>query len=408
MGTWPFSDDSLRAMYAGGRADATARRFARLWAAAFGLGLMPKRWVTLEIPGRRSGRIARFPLGMADFDGQWYLVPMLGEHCNWVQNVRAAGGRATLRHRRAIKCRLIEVPLDGRAPIIKRYLDQVPGARPHIPVGRHAPLADFEAISARYPVFRVVASRNPGGASSSSTQQPLPDQGRCEMTDETGPEVPARRVPSTSSRKHSWWRWILASIATLVVLVMLAAGIFIKLQSAPPPLALPKSAVSVPVGPVDGTWDVAPGSLAGFRVRESALGMSNATVGRTNGVTGAVVVSGDRVTSGAFRIGLATMKVGGKAQPQFAKSLDTGAYPTATFTLARPVTLSSAFTSGATITAWVTGRLALHGTSRLVTFMISGRRDGPALQVAGTIPVTFSEWGIRGPKTCVPQLRLGS
>ena len=63
------------------------------------------------------------------------------------------------------------------------------------------------------------------------------------------------------------------------------------------------------------------------------------------------------------------------------------------------MTLSSAFASGATVTAWVTGRLAMHGTSRLVTFMISGRRDGPALQVAGTIPVTFSEWGIKGPKS---------
>ncbi len=38
MGTWPFSDDSLRAMYAGGRADATARRFARLWRRRSGWG----------------------------------------------------------------------------------------------------------------------------------------------------------------------------------------------------------------------------------------------------------------------------------------------------------------------------------------------------------------------------------
>ena len=29
-------------------------------------------------------------------DGHWYLVPMLGERCNWVQNVRAANGRRRL------------------------------------------------------------------------------------------------------------------------------------------------------------------------------------------------------------------------------------------------------------------------------------------------------------------------
>jgi hypothetical protein len=35
--------------------------------------------------------------------------------------------------------------------------------------------------------------------------------------------------------------------------------------------------------------------------------------------------------------------------------------------------------------------------SRQVTFTVSGRRDGSALQVAGSIPVTFSAWNIRGP-----------
>jgi hypothetical protein len=166
--SWPYGDDRLRAMYRGGRADATARRFSRLWAAVFGLGLMPRRWVTLEVPGRRSGRVTRFPLGMADLDGQRYLVPMLGERCNWVQNVRAAGGRATLRRRRAVACRLAELPVSERAPILKRYLQQVPGARPHIPVGRHAPVADFEAIAPRYPVFRVTPlelHRGAGGTS---------------------------------------------------------------------------------------------------------------------------------------------------------------------------------------------------------------------------------------------------
>jgi len=160
MASWPFSDDRLRAMYAGGRADATARRFARIWAAAFSLGLMPRRWVTLEVAGRRTGRITRFPLGMADWQGRWYLVPMLGGQCNWVRNVRAAGGRATVRRRRAVRCHLIEVPVSERAPIIQRYLDKVPGARPHIPVDRRAPLADFEAIASRYPVF-LVTGREP-------------------------------------------------------------------------------------------------------------------------------------------------------------------------------------------------------------------------------------------------------
>ena len=148
-------DERLRAMYVGGRGNATARRYARCWNTAFGLGLLPRRWVTLEVRGRRTGRVTRFPLGMADVGGQWYLVSMLGE-CNWVQNVRAAGGRATLRRRRGHLVGLIEIPVNERAPVIRRYVDKVPGGRPHIPVDRHEPVGAFEAIASNYPVFRVV------------------------------------------------------------------------------------------------------------------------------------------------------------------------------------------------------------------------------------------------------------
>jgi polyisoprenoid-binding protein YceI len=372
------SDDRLRAMYPGGRADATARRLARLWAAVFPLGLMPKRWVTLEVAGRRSGRLTRFPLGMADVGGEWYLVPMLGERCNWVQNVRAADGRAVLRRRGATECQLAEVPVSERAPIIKRYLARVPGARPHVPVDRRAPVADFEAIAARYPVFRVVPA-----------PESAPRSGRARSSRPTG----------RAGRRHHWWRWALAGLAALAVLVVLAAGLFIKLQPSPAPLALPTAAASAPAGPLDGTWAAAAGSVAGFRVRESAFGMSNDTVGRTSSVTGTIVISGDRVTSGAFRIGLTSMKAGGKAQPQFAASLGTSKDPIATVTLTRPVTLNAAFASGATITERVTARLAMHGISRPVAVTVSGRRDGSSLQVAGSIPVAFSRWDIRGPQS---------
>lgn len=152
MSIW---DDRLRAAYPQGRASTGARALSRLWAIWFDLGLMPRRWVTLEVVGRRSGRVTRFPLGMADWQGQWYLVPMLGGECNWVQNVRAAGGKATIRRRHSVACQLVEVPEGERAPIIKRYLEKVPGGRPHIPVDRNSPLAEFEAVASRYPVFRV-------------------------------------------------------------------------------------------------------------------------------------------------------------------------------------------------------------------------------------------------------------
>ena len=147
--------DRLRAMYVGGRGNATARRYARFCNLVLRLGLLPRRWVTLEVRGRRTGTVTRFPLGMADVEGQWYIVSMLGA-CNWVRNVRVAGGLATLRRRRARAVRLVEVQVEERAPVIRRYVERVPGGRPHIPVDRHEPVEAFETIASNYPVFRVV------------------------------------------------------------------------------------------------------------------------------------------------------------------------------------------------------------------------------------------------------------
>ena len=158
-----FSDDRIRRMYASGRGDATARRMARFWARAHTMGVMPKRWVTLEVPGHLSGEPRRFPLGMADVDGRWYLVSMLGE-CAWVRNVRAADGRVILHRRDARECTLQEVPVEDRGPILRRYVDKVPGGRPHIPIARGAPVEDFQEVATHYPVFVVTenADDRPG------------------------------------------------------------------------------------------------------------------------------------------------------------------------------------------------------------------------------------------------------
>jgi hypothetical protein len=176
MTKWRLSDDNLRAMYLGGRGNATARRFARFWALLFALGLAPKRWIALEVVGRQSGRIVRFPLGMADWDGRWFLVSMLGDRCNWVRNVRAADGRAVIRHGRARPVRLVEVPVPEQAPILKRYLQKVPGGRPHLPIEATAPISEFETLAGRYPVFEVQPRRS--SLSYDPSVSPVPSQER--------------------------------------------------------------------------------------------------------------------------------------------------------------------------------------------------------------------------------------
>ncbi|MBA3616495.1 MAG: nitroreductase family deazaflavin-dependent oxidoreductase [Rubrobacteraceae bacterium] len=113
--------------------------------------------VTLEVPGRRSGRIVSLPLVVADVDGERYLVSMLGEGANWVRNVEAAGGEVALRHGRREEVHLEEVVApDMRASVLKAYLQRTSNAGAHVPIDKDAPLAEFERVAPRFPVFRIV------------------------------------------------------------------------------------------------------------------------------------------------------------------------------------------------------------------------------------------------------------
>jgi deazaflavin-dependent oxidoreductase (nitroreductase family) len=135
-----------------------ARAVNRVSAFVHALGVAPNHLVTLEVVGRHSGRATSFPLVMAVVDGERYLVSMLGRDVAWVRNVRAAGGRAVLRHGRTERVRLEEIPVAQRGPILKAYLERAPGARAHVPVDEDAPLEELEAIAGGIPVFRVVAA----------------------------------------------------------------------------------------------------------------------------------------------------------------------------------------------------------------------------------------------------------
>ncbi len=209
--------------------------------------------------------------------------------------------------------------------------------------------------------------------------------------------IRSRRAPGGAPRKRHWLRLIAIGAATIIVLIVLGAWAFVKFQSTAAPLALPSGPSSAPSGPLDGSWAAVSESVAGFRVPETALGMSNDVVGRTSSVTGTAVISDGSVTSAAFRVDLAAITVNGKTPPQLSTSLDTGQYPDATVTLATPTALSSAFAAGATVSFTAGGQLAMNGTAAPVTIRFSARRNGTSLQLVGSMPVVFSAWHITAP-----------
>jgi deazaflavin-dependent oxidoreductase (nitroreductase family) len=145
-----------RWLYRNGRPNSLARAINSVWARAFATGRGPKMVATLEVVGRKSGKPVRLPVVIADLDGERYLVSMLGNNTNWVRNVRAAGHRAVLLRGGRTPIRLDEIPIEQRAPVIKRYCHVATSGRVHIPVDPDAPISAFESVATRYPVFRIV------------------------------------------------------------------------------------------------------------------------------------------------------------------------------------------------------------------------------------------------------------
>ncbi len=156
-----------RWLYRGRRPNWIARLVNGMGAAVASTGVTARMgMVTLEVIGRKSGRMISLPVAVVAVDGQRYVVSMLGDDVQWVKNVRAAAGRAWLRSGSREQVVLEEVPAERRAPILRAYLRCAPGARPHVPVDKDAPLAEFEGIALAYPVFCLT----PAATTSSAAQ----------------------------------------------------------------------------------------------------------------------------------------------------------------------------------------------------------------------------------------------
>ncbi len=93
------------------------------------LGIPSGGTVVLTAPGRRTGQPRSTPVNVEVAKGRRYLISPYGEVA-WVQNVRAAGGRARLTHRGREDVRLGEVPAAAAAPLLKKYAETYKIAAP--------------------------------------------------------------------------------------------------------------------------------------------------------------------------------------------------------------------------------------------------------------------------------------
>jgi deazaflavin-dependent oxidoreductase (nitroreductase family) len=118
-------------------------------------GVGPPRTYLLTVRGRTSGHAYSTPVTLVEVGGVWWLVAPYGEVA-WVRNARAAGEVILSRGRRVVPVALVESPPAEAAPVLKRYIADVPITRPYFDVTPAAGPAAFAAEASRHPVFRVV------------------------------------------------------------------------------------------------------------------------------------------------------------------------------------------------------------------------------------------------------------
>ncbi len=165
----------------------------------------------------------------------------------------------------------------------------------------------------------------------------------------------------------------------------------------------------LPSGGLEGSWSVdttigsfsdSTASFVGYRVQEQLASIgANTAVGRTPKVSGTLTIAGTKLTAVAITADLTALQSDDpRRDGQLVRGgIETGTYPTATFTLSSPIDLGATPTDGHEIDATATGQLTLHGQAQTVQIALKARLSGSVIEVVGSLPIVFSDYGIQKP-----------
>ena len=144
----------------------------------------------------------------------------------------------------------------------------------------------------------------------------------------------------------------------------------------------------------------------GYRIKElfgDAL-LKRDAVGRAGAVNGRLTIAGDRVTAAAVGVAMDDLGSDRDARDAYVRdtTLETSKFPTARFTLTKPIALPPEVTKGKVLRGLrATGRMLLHGVTRPITFVLEGRWNGRTIDVVGSAPIVLRDYGIEPPDTVV-------
>ena len=198
-------------------------------------------------------------------------------------------------------------------------------------------------------------------------------------------------------------RMVKIVIAVVVLGLAAFAGIYLLFFNEDSPDEFTLTPVDEQAAPADsasvaGTWNVATGSEAGYRVREklASLSAQSDAVGRTPDVTGTVVIDDTSVSKASFEIDLTTLKSDeDRRDNRVQGTLQTDQFPTATFELTQPIAVDDHTAAKASVDA--VGDLTIHGVTKSVTIPIDAARNGDNLELVGSITFPMADYGITPP-----------
>jgi polyisoprenoid-binding protein YceI len=203
-------------------------------------------------------------------------------------------------------------------------------------------------------------------------------------------------------------RWALAAGIAVPLAALAAVYLLFFTPDSPERLKLSAngSAAGTPSGPsLEGRWQVAEGSVAGYRVREklAQLPAPSDAVGRTSAITGGLTAerNGDKLTIKDVRFEADLTKLASDQQKRDNKihtlGLESDKFPTATFAIADPFEVGANEIGTAPAGTKIKGDLTIHGVTKRVTIPVDVQRNGDKIEVAGSLTFPFSQFGMQPP-----------
>ncbi len=170
------------------------------------------------------------------------------------------------------------------------------------------------------------------------------------------------------------------------------------------------TSIAPPDSEVSGTWFVdttvgvfsfedATSSFVGFRINEVLANVGATTaVGRTPVLTGSLTLVGTTVTETSFTADLTQIVTNASRRDRVVqRALNTGTFPTATFTLTEPIQLGDVPQEGVPISVTAVGTMEINGVTQTIEFPLETQLAGDLIVVVGGANIAFADWGVEMP-----------